>query len=756
MYETREREGITAFQGRNAERAHVRDWLSGGANAPPLFLVHGPAGIGKSRFLRHVTDEAKAQGWQVASAYCEAYLGARPLQPFRQIAQGLAVDMAGLGDVLASAVRLLLVIDDWQWADDASRDRLADLLDAVGDGVKILLASRDAEVGFRSESGLLLLPPLGREEILVTIDSLLRSPDSFAAQRIEQASGGSPLLIEELCHAFAAGIETAGQDPRGAWFDHAVQTRFERLGADEKALLKLSAVIGHRAPAWLLDALLGQRLAPERLAQLQAADFLFADESGGLYRFKHGLTRDAVYASIGLGERRSLHGDVLLALEAGAEGREGLLDALAYHAVAAGNADKGLPYAIEAGDAALAMGALDRAQAHYRAGFDLAQAIGDETTRRAWVWSFLNKYGLACIVDPAPDQLPMLERAQALLQTNGSPREAMRSAYWLGSIAYGVGMGKRSVRHLRAALSHAETCGTAQDVRLIATKLAHSLFASGHHTEAIAQFEALLPDLRHISRRNDRELAAYAHACFAFLNSERGDYARADRLFVEADALLADPDSAMNASVHLYRAAALVTQGAWDQVIWTTNAVLAVSQRSRARMQDRTSRAQAAYARWQMSRDQEAVEALERAASLFLVPGNSLQHASMVFGWMVDVMAAQNDADKARLYMAEIVRRIRVGGDRLGEAMAWRALSRMAQAQDDAARADRMLGFARRSAFVRLSRREAAHNLVCEAHLRRARGQGGEADQLLTTAAEEFATMGMPFFKAQASALANR
>ncbi len=763
-FEKSGRAGLTPFQGREHEKRTFAAWLNTTPDAAPLLLIHGPAGIGKSRFLDHVSKAALDQGWQVAAGYCESYLSARPLQPFHQIEEALAKEAGGshvtLATTASSQTKLLLIIDDWQWADDASRDFLMQLLEGPAQSqTKIVLASREKGGGTWPASLCtdLPLPPLDRDATLGTIEMLMRAADPFAVDRIEQASGGSPLLIEELCHAFTLRQQTPTQDPRGAWFDQAVQSRFDRLGDQDKGLLKLSAVIGHMVPIWLIETLLGQQMETAVLDRLQAADFLFRSESANSYRFKHGLTRDALYAAVGQSERKALHAEVLAALEdASAErGAEKLLSSIAYHAIACGNAEKGVPYAIAAGDAALAEGALDRAQGHYQAGIKHITALKEIKAQQKAAWALLNKFGLACIVDPAPDQLLTLEQIDALLKTHGSPRHAMRSAYWLGVISDGVGFGKRSVQHLKTAVDLAQSGKWASDTLLVKTKLAHAFFSSGNTAEAVKQFDALLFGALGIATRHERDIKAYALAGNAFINAERGDFARAAALFDEADQVLGDANSAVNASIMLYRSAALVSQGAWEAAVTEAHRVLAVSQRSRTRMQSRTCRAQAAYARWQLTRAPEAAETLEQIALEFIVPGHSLQHVSMVFGWVVDVMVDCGDITKARRFMGHVLRRVREGGDRIGEAMGWRAMAKAAQDIGDDTRADRYLGFAQRSATIRLSRRESAHNLVCEATLLHARESNAAASALLNTAAQEFEVMAMPWFRDHALVLAS-
>lgn len=212
----------------------------------------------------------------------------------------------------------------------------------------------------------------------------------------------------------------------------------------------------------------------------------------------------------------------------------------------------------------------------------------------------------------------------------------------------------------------------------------------------------------------------------------------------------------MNASILLYRSATLVSQGDWESAIAAAEAVRIVSRRSRMRMQNRTCRAQTAYARWQLARDPDAAETLAKIAGQFLEPNNSQQYVSMVFGWVVEVMVDRGDREPARFFMAQIIRRVREGGDRLGEAMGWRAMARAAQREGDDARADRYLSFARRSAAIRLLKREQAHDWVCAARLLRARGRAQAADALLEQAARAFEAMDVPSFRASGLAFTSR
>ncbi len=771
-FAARSLQGITPFIGRQAEQAELARWLAGASDIEaPIMLLHGPPGIGKSRMIGESAGRAAQSGWQVARGFCEHYLGARPLQPFLHIASEIdprhsPADPDSVADALgalivqtAVTVPLLLIIDDWQWADDASRELLAHILadDAAPPGrLRIMLASREADGGLGVDQPMarIALPPLDPAAASAAIGGLLATPDPFAIARIEAAAGGSPLLIEELCHEWQAGGDrTPDSDPRGSWFDLAVQARFGLLPPEESRLLRMAAVIGHYVPTWLLAAVHGKAIDAAMLIMLQEADFLFPGDSGGMLRFKHGLTRDAVYAGIGLAERRTLHAQVLAALEerAGSTGDEALLDALAYHSGASGDGIKALPYAMRAGDAALTAGALDIAQMHYRAAFALVETMADGPERNEQCWALLNKFGLVCIIDPAPDQLPVFAAVIALLQASGDVPGLVRSAYWMGAIAYGLGSCALSVAYLREALVLAEAHGQYRFFGQIRTKLAQSLFACGRYAESDALFRDVLPEIRTIGARNDREALTYALCCHGFLLADQGFFADSRLRYFEAESVHGSQSSPMLASCLTQRAAVALWRGEWLAAQDFAAECLANSKRTRARYQSMMSHALAAYGAWQVDRSEAAVATLEAAARWFLGQSNSKQRTSLVHGWLADIMAERGDRAAARHHSANTIQRVRHGGDRLGEGMAWRALARVEARMGNPARADHYAAMALRSANIRQSQREAAQAWLCMAGLAVARGDDEAASRHALAAQAAFQAMDMPVFAEQAA-----
>ncbi len=196
-----------ALVGRQNELGIVERLLAG--DGPPLLILTGESGIGKSRLLEETGRLAQEQGWTVLAGGCHRRSGQEPYDPFgATLARFLAtrsgaqrrLDLQGcawlarllpefaeqmispaaswilppeqerrllLGAVrrflanIASSFGALLVLDDLHWAGDEANDLLAALLQESGSqSLRIVAAYRDTDVAAHD-----LLPLLLRDLI---------------------------------------------------------------------------------------------------------------------------------------------------------------------------------------------------------------------------------------------------------------------------------------------------------------------------------------------------------------------------------------------------------------------------------------------------------------------------------------------------------------------------------------------------------------------------------------------------------------
>src|SRR5690606_6719201 len=137
-----------------------------------------------------------------------------------------------------------------------------------------------------------------------------RLPDTGLQRRILSEAAGIPLYAEEMIHLWRSGVQ--GGAVSGRIFDM-VAARLAHLGSARRVAQWIAVAGAVAEPAWLQSLAEGRLPLADSLDALRAEGVLAAD-SGSL-RFRHALIEDAVYATLGQGERRALHARLAAWLE---------------------------------------------------------------------------------------------------------------------------------------------------------------------------------------------------------------------------------------------------------------------------------------------------------------------------------------------------------------------------------------------------------------------------------------------------------
>jgi len=363
------------MMGRDRELARVMllldDALAGGGR---LVLCTGEAGIGKTRLAEEVAASAVARGvpvawaraadrdsmppyglWQLAlneSAVQSADDGPAGVglwaRVFGDAERPVLADGADSGSAqrfamfaevrrrLAQAARpngLLLVLDDLQWADEASAVLLADVVRQLrGTHILVLATYRESAASGDTSAG--LLPRLSADANTERVDlrglpaSAVRDmllaaglpalPDQ--AGEVHSETGGNPFLVRELARMLA---EQGRGEPVPGRVAEATAHRLAQLSDPARALVQTAAVAGNNfsvgVVARILDVPVLALLGP--LDECRAAGFVVAGNRRGDHRFSHALVRSAVVAGLSAAEQRRLHAASADAIEALYEGQ---------------------------------------------------------------------------------------------------------------------------------------------------------------------------------------------------------------------------------------------------------------------------------------------------------------------------------------------------------------------------------------------------------------------------------------------------
>ena len=773
-FEARASRGLTPFVGRGRELERLVAALDAVRAGASWRLVHltGDVGVGKTRLLDELAKRVGA-GAAFYTGACESYGHAAPLQPFLQIVEqafGLPrggsaeavrrqlverAGQAGIAAYVPDLERLLrlapqsgvdpeelaahdalalkhvvdalsrdqpvcLVLDDWHAADDASYRLLARLVSALTDApraVLVLALSRAldpsdplAALGEHIELG-----PLEAGDTAHAIRALLPNPlEVGIAESIGARSGGNPLFLEELCQAWPLPSREAEAAPASQRVPSSlhglIQTRLERLPPELLRLVRAAAVIGTDVEAWLLERIAAEDDVAAGLERLAHSALVYRTDRPGVFRFKHGVTREVAYDSVRIGERRRLHGAIAEAIEARFAGDDERMhcEALAHHYACAGRPSRAARYAELAGDKAAQSSSLDRAKLHYRAALDeLDKLSGSGSQRALWV-EVSRKWAAACVYSPAPEQIEALERALRHTEAIGQPASIAHSHYWLGWIHYGLGDQERALLHTRAALALAERSAQERLSAQLYANLGQIQLAAADASAALVSLERAVTIKNQHARRASASVPVgfvYAIGCQGAARAWLGDFEGAHASLRSALGTIEGSGNAIEGSLLGLLAMVQVWQGHHAEAVATTERMRTTAERVGGPYVFAMSRTIGGYARWVHERSPAALEQLAAAADWIERREMRLFH-SYSLALVAEAFLADQRHEAAERYALRAVERAEQL-DRLGELAARRVLARC-QARDPSRARDveALLDDARALAVARRSARE--------------------------------------------------
>ncbi len=504
------------FVGRHAERETLRQLLDRTRAAETQWCaVVGGAGLGKTRLLSELADEARKQGFGVVGGASDEDLS----RPFAPIAEALAkvVDSVadlpprlgpGAGDLvrilpqlrerlfdlptpvqgdshterqalfgavagwlgaLAAECPLVVLLDSLHWEGDSTFDLLLHLVGRIA-GRPMLVVTSHRNGDRRTERLLkavrqtlgdsqvseLTLGGLDAQEVREFLsgeagDGTLS--DEGVIQSLLEATAGSPLHLKEVKRN-PAPLAPASQDVD---LGQVVRARFTSLDEGLQAVIEAASVVGEVFELKEIVAIC--RDEDDVIDALdRAVDEGLVHLLDGMrlsYRFVHSLTREAVYLGIGAARRAKLHHRAGTAIEERGEGevRQRIND-LARHfsrAASLGYEEQAVRYALMAGDRALEQFANEMALGHFEQGLELLSGSPDPKRKI----DLLTGMGRARRRLGHPEyRAPLFEAADLALAENDGPRMAVAVyAAYRGSYTRALHVDGDAVSRLEQALA---------------------------------------------------------------------------------------------------------------------------------------------------------------------------------------------------------------------------------------------------------------------------------------------------------------
>jgi serine/threonine protein kinase/tetratricopeptide (TPR) repeat protein len=394
--EAPERGGLTPYTGRAAELDALRAQLERARRGEGhLVLVMGEAGSGKSRLLHELRTHMAGSELRVLQGRCRSYggvtsylpfiealqtaLGPRPqdgegpavaqlvariraiepsLEPFiplylhllsmpsdvfpvprhlrgEHLQAAMLEALAGFFTSHAQRAPGVLLLEDWHWADDASRDALRHLAEVVAGYPLLIVVTTRPEPGksldVPDQTLRINLAPLEFPASLSIVAAVLaaeRVPMQLA-RRLHERAGGNPFFLEEMCHALReAGVVTV-QDRDAVVSESAdalqlpdsvqavIRSRLDRLNPDGREIVRVASVIGREFARTILRDAIGGGDLTGGIERLKSAGIIRQVRvvPEPMYRFKHVLAQEVAYESLLEHQRKSLHLRVGRAIE---------------------------------------------------------------------------------------------------------------------------------------------------------------------------------------------------------------------------------------------------------------------------------------------------------------------------------------------------------------------------------------------------------------------------------------------------------
>jgi len=610
------------FVGRQAESAYLRErWREAAASRGGLVLINGEAGVGKTRLIDEFRSGLVVSRVCIAVAQCDEFV--QPpygpiLDVLRHVNPGAAAVPTGgtqreRFDAIADAFEragarktVVAIIEDLHVADVASLAFLAYWAPRLAATRMLAIAtyrSESLEAGHPARAviaalstgprtGRIELEPLTGPELRVFMDDAVGETilPGTTLRAIARAAEGNPFYTEELLKT-AIEDDVAGTPPvdRPALplsLHAALTRRLTPFDDVEQRILTQAAVIGRVFSIGLLAATLGT--TPEVLFPTlrRARDLQLVEEDGTTLRFRHALTREAIYGKCAPFEIRTLHEKIGMVLEA-QPARERSIESLAYHWSAAGDGPKALHYCELAGDAAGSVFAHDDAIAAYeRAARALAPARLDPTVHAR----LLEKIGRCRVITGSNDAGSLAYEAAAALYERAGDQE--KQAECNMRVAF---------QRFRSGLPNPTALLQAQRERASAVPVLSRIHVGLAHVAAL-QYKPHLADehLRSVSRSaiaGNAELRYTFAATRAMVLYMHGDVAgfreAIEPWLAEARA---STDSGLLAMVHNYSGLYFSILGSYAEALAHIEQALTIARNRRDRMSEASAYAASASA----------------------------------------------------------------------------------------------------------------------------------------------------------------
>ena len=461
-----------------------------------LVLISGEAGAGKSALVeefcrRHLDRPGTDNTTRVLVGRCDDLFAARPFGPIADIARSQpaarlagalasgepsAVHEAFLGD-LADRPQPVVVLEDLQWADEATLDLLRFVTRRLDVLSCLVIATYrpDLPAGhpLRRSWGSFVGPHVTRLTVPpLSVDAVrsLAAGTAIDPSALHERTGGNPFFVVELLATAHAGVPETVRDT--------ILARAAQLSGPARDGLDAAAVLGRSATADLAAQVGDCDL--DALDECLAVGLLRTEPDGVHLGFRHDLTREAVEQGLTPLRSRQLHRRALQAL-----GDDGELVERAHHAVAAADPPAIVDLGLRAADACSALGANTQAAVLYDRVLDHAGLLTAAERVRTLQAQARTCYALERIGDAVRRGEEALAVLAAAAAGNNDELAIGDWEAWLGPVYWAAGNPAAAQAVVERSVERLEPLGDTPALARAVVRLAGHQLVTGSFTEAV-------------------------------------------------------------------------------------------------------------------------------------------------------------------------------------------------------------------------------------------------------------------------------
>jgi DNA-binding CsgD family transcriptional regulator/tetratricopeptide (TPR) repeat protein len=325
--------------------------------------VEGEPGIGKSSLISGILSAVQPE-WDVGWGGADQLSGRLPLRvmqdclqvrpnspdPRRAHAAALLRSQRSEGDASVNGVEVLLtladelcaaaptvlVLDDLQWADEASLAVWHQLAASISQ-LRLLLVGicrptpRTPEVQqvrtsvVRSGGRVLTLEPLAETEVAAMVTAIVGAPPGDGLRQLTAQAAGNPLYVRELVDALlreqAVQIHAVAEvalpsDHLPVSLTAVLDDRLSSVSAGTAQLLRSAVLLGGRFAVTDLAVVLRRPVSDLAVSLQEAVAAGIVAGSGSEFAFRHPLIRQALYENLPEALRTGLHAEAARELAA--------------------------------------------------------------------------------------------------------------------------------------------------------------------------------------------------------------------------------------------------------------------------------------------------------------------------------------------------------------------------------------------------------------------------------------------------------